>query len=518
MYFLFLERWISMYQLVILDDETDIIDKLATKIDWYCFNIEIVNVTSSAKEALNYIKHNTVDLLIYNLSVNDMDCIEFLHSSKKLNPRLNIISLISSEELNTVRSAMHYFDNYLLKPVKLEHLLQAVKQVTNCLLERENLSKSYEPYLLTFRSTFAEQWVKNMISTKELLQRSELLGINLEKNNYTVVIFSSLFDDILKMSQFYEMMLSAFLGKYTATIYFENPRRFVCILSQIGDQELELKTVIKNAETASSILDFPVFLSIGNTVDTFTNVSESYSHAHRMLFVKYTGFKNFIYQANMNTIQNHIDASLSKFIPLESANEAVLIETVNDLFKRSNHVTIAEALSLLILSNLIEKLDIDILEIPNKFTCLYDLLKNFTSNNSSINDILLFTTTFIKEYKIAITEDQNYYPFVDAVIKSVSDFSDKDISLKTLATKLNMSSSYLGTIFKKQTGFYFNDYLTQERLKYAAELIKTTDIKMKDIVDLVGFSSQTYFNRTFKRYYKVSPLSYRRSNNMDNIN
>lgn len=506
-----------MYQLVILDNETDIIDELAPKIDWYCFNIEIVNVTSSAKEALNYIKHNTVDLLIYNLSVNDMDVIEFLHASKKSNPRLNIISLVSCEDLNTIHSAMHYFDNYLLKPLQLDRLLQALKQVTNHMLEREIFSKSYDAYLLPFRSSFAEQWVKNMISTKELLHRGELLGINLEQSNYTVLIFSSLFDDILKMSQFYEMILSSFIGKFMTTIYFENPRRFVCILSQIGDEELELKTVIKKAETTSSFLGFPVFVSIGNTVDTYTNVSESYNHAHRMLFVKYTRFTNFIYQANLNSIQNYIDTSLSKFLPLESANEAVLIETVNDLFKRSNHVNIVEALSLLILSNLIEELDIDILDLPNKFTCLYELLKSFPSNNSSINDIVLFTTTFIKEYKIAISEDQNYYPFVDAVIKSVSDFSDKDISLKTLATKLNMSSSYLGTIFKKQTGVYFNDYLTQERLKYAAELIKTTDIKMKDIVDLVGFSSQTYFNRTFKRYYKVSPLAYRRSNNMDNI-
>lgn len=506
-----------MYQLVILDNETDIIDKLATKIDWNSFNIEIVNVTSSAKESLKYMKYNTVDLLIYNLSIDDMDVIEFLQSSKKIHPLLNIIALLSSENLNNMRSAMHYFDNYLLKPLKADSLLQALGQVSTHMLERDNLSKSYGSYIMTFRSTYAEQWVKNMLLPKELQHRGELLGINLDKNNYTVVIFSSLKDDILTMSKFYEMMLSAFIGKYMSTIYFENPSRFVCILSQIGDLELELKSIIKKAEAASSILNLPVFVSMGNTVTTYTNVPESYANAHRMLFMKYTGIKNFVYQANMNSIQSCIDSSISKFLPLESANEAVLIETVNDLFKRSSHVNIAEVISLLIISSLIEKLDIDILDIPDKYPCIWEQLKNYPRNNNSISDIILFTTTFIKEYKIAITEDQNYYPFVDVVIKSVSDFSDKDISLKTLATKLNMSSSYLGTIFKKQTGYYFNDYLTQERLKYAAELIKTTDMKMKDIVDLVGFASQTYFNRTFKRYYKTSPLSYRRSNKLENM-
>lgn len=92
------------------------------------------------------------------------------------------------------------------------------------------------------------------------------------------------------------------------------------------------------------------------------------------------------------------------------------------------------------------------------------------------------------------------YPCVNAVIKAIEEFKDKDISLKTLAARLNVSPSYLGTVFKQQTGYYFNDYLTEARIRYAAKLIETTDMKMKDIVDEVGFSSQTYFNRMFKRF------------------
>ena len=102
------------------------------------------------------------------------------------------------------------------------------------------------------------------------------------------------------------------------------------------------------------------------------------------------------------------------------------------------------------------------------------------------------------------------YPCVDACIAAVHEFSDKDISLKTLAAKLNMHPSYLGNVFHQQTGFYFNDYLNEERLKYAATLIETTDMKMKDIVDKVGFSSQTYFNRQFRRRFGTAPNTYRR--------
>jgi len=107
------------------------------------------------------------------------------------------------------------------------------------------------------------------------------------------------------------------------------------------------------------------------------------------------------------------------------------------------------------------------------------------------------------------------YPCVNAVIKAIEEFKDKDISLKTLAARLNVSPSYLGTVFKQQTGYYFNDYLTEARIRYAAKLIETTDMKMKDIVDEVGFSSQTYFNRMFKRFFNVSPVAYRRDKKLN---
>lgn len=372
-------------------------------------------------------------------------------------------------------------------------------------------------YLLTFRSTFAEQWVKNSLSSKELHQKGELLGINLEANHYTVVIFSSHVHDISKMSKFYEMVLSTFIGKFMSTIYFENPQRFACVLSQTNTQEADLKPMIKKAEAASLALSYPVFISIGNTVPDCDKVYESYENAHQMLFVQYTGIKTFVYQPNMNSVKNCVAKSFSKFDSLETANEEELIEITQDLLKKSSILSTSEVVSFFIISNLIQKLDIDVLELPDHYNAVYKLLTAYSTYKNSISVITNFTISFIQELKFTLSEAQNYYPFVDAVIKSVLDFSDKDISLKTLATKLNMSSSYLGNIFKKQTGYYFNDYLTEARLKYAAQLILTTDMKMKEIVDHVGFSSQTYFNRTFKRYYKVSPLSYRRNNKLDDL-
>ncbi len=100
--------------------------------------------------------------------------------------------------------------------------------------------------------------------------------------------------------------------------------------------------------------------------------------------------------------------------------------------------------------------------------------------------------------------------YVRMIMEEVHNFSNKDVSLKTLAARLDMHPSYLGSIFHQQTGYYFNDYLNEERLKYAAKLMENSNIRLKDIADMTGFSSQTYFNRQFKKYFNASPNAYRR--------
>ena len=140
---------------------------------------------------------------------------------------------------------------------------------------------------------------------------------------------------------------------------------------------------------------------------------------------------------------------------------------------------------------------------------IIELLKDIVCDFSDEFRVFQYLDTFISTcYDILDRKHRDQtatYPCVDAVITAVHEFSDKDISLKTLAARLNMHPSYLRNIFRQQTGYYFNDYVNEERLKYAADLVEHTDMKLKEIVDRAGFSSQTYFNRQFKRKYGAAP-------------
>lgn len=83
------------------------------------------------------------------------------------------------------------------------------------------------------------------------------------------------------------------------------------------------------------------------------------------------------------------------------------------------------------------------------------------------------------------------------------------ITLNQLAQKLNFSSGYLSRLFQEEVGKSFTDYLNMIRVNKAKELLKTTDLKVYQIADEVGFTDSYYFSSWFKKIVGVSPTTYR---------
>jgi two-component system response regulator YesN len=82
-----------------------------------------------------------------------------------------------------------------------------------------------------------------------------------------------------------------------------------------------------------------------------------------------------------------------------------------------------------------------------------------------------------------------------------------------MARDFNISISYLSSLFHEETGESFSEYLNLLRLNKAKELLKSTDIKIYQIADRLGFNDAYYFSSWFKKQVGASPTTYR-----DNIN
>ena len=86
------------------------------------------------------------------------------------------------------------------------------------------------------------------------------------------------------------------------------------------------------------------------------------------------------------------------------------------------------------------------------------------------------------------------------------------ITLHDAAQMACLEDTYFSRQFKALTGFGFLDYLTQIRLQEAQRLLRSTDLPVKDISDLCGFSGSNYFGDVFRRYIGLSPTAYRKEN------
>lgn len=87
---------------------------------------------------------------------------------------------------------------------------------------------------------------------------------------------------------------------------------------------------------------------------------------------------------------------------------------------------------------------------------------------------------------------------------------DKDLSLESIAKEFETSANYLGKQFKNLLGITYNDYINRVRMRFACNLISSTDMSIKEIAHAAGYSSTEYFYSVFKKTIGVTPKIYRK--------
>lgn len=499
-----------MHQLVIVDDESIIVEGIKNSIDWNGFNINIALATTAPLFALDYILENEVDIVITDIAMPTLSGLNLIQKIKVAKPSTYVVVLSSFDNFEYTKTALRSgAENYLLKPLDKDELSDTISQIISHIQERDELKDYYGYSLLTFRSAFTEQWFKNLLSNNEFQSKAELLGINLVAKNYTVLIFSSTTKNATLMSNFLDGFLAEIIGVYSANFYFETPYRLLCVLFPTEHTHMRLTDFIERLTHMIHLQRFHIFISVGTTVDHFSKVPNSYNTANFLYAIEYTNASHYHYNFTpgfmkevKHAIHNYVNipeehesfiASLFSSYPPYDCTTAILCETLFELNKNAN-------------------------DFSTNYPALVEQLKKMPNKLSESSVFLSYVLGFLESINgLILQTQQTTYPIVDSAIKMIHNFTDKDISLKTLSVKLNVTPSYLGSLFRQQTGCYFNDYLSESRLKYAAILLSDSDLKIKDIVEKIGFSSQTYFNRAFKRYFNTSPMSYRRNKSIEQL-
>lgn len=137
---------------------------------------------------------------------------------------------------------------------------------------------------------------------------------------------------------------------------------------------------------------------------------------------------------------------------------------------------------------------------------MYLLSNNFSTSNK------LTLTGLIYDFFSLLFQNSNLEEETDHIktATTIIDYNfNNDLSIESLANDLHLSASYFSRLFKKELGISPKQYLLEQRIKRAKELLKTTNASVIEIANSVGIPDQLYFSRIFKKKVGISPLEYR---------
>lgn len=105
-------------------------------------------------------------------------------------------------------------------------------------------------------------------------------------------------------------------------------------------------------------------------------------------------------------------------------------------------------------------------------------------------------------------------PDADATVALVlQDITSKPetVTLSGLAERYSYSPSRLSTLIRERCGKTFSELVREQRMERAELLLKTTDVPVRTIAEMVGYRSASNFYRAFERHFGMSPRQMRKS-------
>ena len=98
-------------------------------------------------------------------------------------------------------------------------------------------------------------------------------------------------------------------------------------------------------------------------------------------------------------------------------------------------------------------------------------------------------------------------------IKQCKDFVTanyhENFSISDVAAAVGLNESYLCRLFKKSEGITLGDYIQREKIDIAKKMLRYTELSIADLADFLGYHSQSYFGKLFKKWCGMSPAQYR---------
>ena len=145
-------------------------------------------------------------------------------------------------------------------------------------------------------------------------------------------------------------------------------------------------------------------------------------------------------------------------------------------------------------------------DVKTEMNAVFDRL--FCSDNAFDEYICYYKIVKLLSL-VANEKEQLLPPYTEEALNYIKDNYREKISVEDIAAQVQLSSSHLFAVFKKEFGVSPISFLNSYRMSIAAEQLQGTTKSINQIASEVGIDDSIYFNKIFKKYYQMSPTEYR---------
>ncbi len=494
-----------MYTVLLVDDEPTILETLSSTICWQQFGVNTLLKALDGYQALEIMQNQKVDLLITDIEMPNLDGLTLLKKARAAFPEVHCILLTAYGEFQYAQIALQYgVENYLLKPINKTELEETIEKALNNIYAKRKNSH------ILFRENILLRWVTGTISSEELSERSEFLNLNLYLLEYCILCVTA--KHPRSLSAYCKICAERLSSSYEIYQFKNERNQYISIIG--GSKIIPNQLLSCYAEEAARLeISSVIVLSLGNTVKNADSLPESYQTACRLLkSADISSPDMLVLTEEQDQVQetDKLLQNISNIFPLQ--DEITIMKSFQDittkLFLLAEANTVAYSYSLLAqtLCRYFAQ------EFPNQNAIQEQLLNRVRLLPTSPDrDTFITAVTELLKYShfLFCYYFKQLSPIIQSAIHFIHEHYAEGISIQEFCLKSKMSAPYLGYLFKKETGFFFHNYLLQYRICCSIPLLLDTDLKVSDIANKVGFSNSGYYITCFKKQTGLSPIKYR---------
>lgn len=533
----------NTYRIMLVDDEAQVRQSIAEKIDWETAGFELVGEAENGRDALEKIEYMAPDVVFTDISMPYMDGLELAQQLQRFYPSVKVVLFSGFDEFEYAKQAIALnVAEYILKPINKEELLKVLARLHKSLCDEvqkrrnvQSLRESFEKNLPILRGKLLDDLLHGRVKGAAAFAKMREYHLDLNSENGWAVFRTDIETpkkqditlhgetELIPISV--KQLTDEKLAKLCRFADFQFAEGLCCIVAlneKFGMQQLAdfLDDICK---TAQKQLGLEITIGLGCICERLDEIPRAYVESKAALgYREITGKGKVIYIKEVEPVktpaadfENAVGDAL--FDAVKFGTEQQLAEQINkitDILKsKAMHRNQYQIWVMQIFCGL-QKLcaksnipDDTVFGVSGDYFEMLGEIKN-------IDDFERWLSACAHKLRCILnSQRQNAAAGIVQQAKDYIDanYGDSEISLEDICARLHVSTTYFSALFKKETGSSYVSYLTETRMRHAVELLKTTDDKTYVIAEKVGYAEPNYFGYVFKKQFGMSPAKYRDS-------